>query len=33
VAEELATFGFRDIHPLMGGFEAWMEAGYPVDKK
>jgi 3-mercaptopyruvate sulfurtransferase SseA len=33
VAEELAIFGFRDVHPLLGGFDAWREAGYPLEKK
>jgi rhodanese-related sulfurtransferase len=33
VAEELATFGFTDVHPLLGGMDAWLEAGYPTEKK
>jgi hypothetical protein len=33
VAEELASFGFTDIHPLLGGFEEWVQKGYPLDKK
>jgi rhodanese-related sulfurtransferase len=23
--------GFQPVRPLAGGFEAWIEAGYPVD--
>ena len=23
--------GFKPVHPLAGGFEAWIDAGYPVD--
>jgi rhodanese-related sulfurtransferase len=33
VAEELALLGFHDVHPLLGGFDEWVEKGYPVEKK
>ena len=33
VAEELAARGFRNAHPLYGGFNAWKEAGYPLEPK
>jgi rhodanese-related sulfurtransferase len=23
--------GFQSVRPLAGGFEAWIEAGYPVE--
>jgi rhodanese-related sulfurtransferase len=23
--------GFQPVRPLAGGFEAWIEAGYPVE--
>jgi len=23
--------GFKPVRPLAGGFEAWIEAGYPVE--
>jgi len=25
--------GFKNVHPLYGGFDAWEKAGYPVDPK
>jgi rhodanese-related sulfurtransferase len=33
VAEELAARGFKNAHPLYGGFNAWKEAGYPLEPK
>jgi rhodanese-related sulfurtransferase len=33
VALALGEHGFDDVHPLIGGFEAWREAGLPVEKK
>jgi len=33
VAQELADRGFTDVHPLVGGFDAWLDAGYPVEPK
>jgi rhodanese-related sulfurtransferase len=25
--------GFRKVTPLLGGFAAWVQAGYPVDSQ
>jgi len=25
--------GWKNVHPLYGGFDAWEEAGLPVDPK
>jgi 3-mercaptopyruvate sulfurtransferase SseA len=25
--------GWKNVHPLFGGFAAWIEAGLPVDVK
>jgi rhodanese-related sulfurtransferase len=25
--------GYTNVTPLKGGFEAWVQAGYPVEKK
>jgi rhodanese-related sulfurtransferase len=25
--------GFQPVRPLAGGFEAWIEAGYPVESE
>jgi hypothetical protein len=25
--------GFQRVNPLLGGFEAWMGAGYPVEQQ
>ena len=25
--------GFKNVHALYGGFDAWQEAGYPVQPK
>jgi 3-mercaptopyruvate sulfurtransferase SseA len=25
--------GWKNVHPLFGGFDAWVEAGLPVDAK
>jgi rhodanese-related sulfurtransferase len=33
VAQELLNQGFKNVHPLHGGFDAWIEAGYPVEPK
>ncbi|HLI35162.1 MAG TPA: rhodanese-like domain-containing protein [Terriglobia bacterium] len=33
VAEELTRRGFLNAYPLVGGFEAWCKAGYPVECK
>jgi rhodanese-related sulfurtransferase len=33
VAQELLKQGFKNVHPLYGGYDAWVKAGYPVDPK
>lgn len=33
VARELTRRGFLNAYSLVGGFEAWYEAGYPVERK
>jgi rhodanese-related sulfurtransferase len=33
VALALEDHGFTDVHPLIGGFDAWKEAGLPVEPK
>jgi rhodanese-related sulfurtransferase len=33
VAQELISHGFKNVHPLFGGFEAWEKAGLPVEPK
>jgi len=33
VAQELAERGWKNVHPLYGGFDAWVDAGLPVDSK
>jgi rhodanese-related sulfurtransferase len=33
VALALEEHGFDDVHPLIGGFDAWRDAGLPVEKK
>jgi membrane protein DedA with SNARE-associated domain/rhodanese-related sulfurtransferase len=32
VAQELQRAGFRNVRPLLGGIEAWIEAGLPVER-
>jgi 3-mercaptopyruvate sulfurtransferase SseA len=32
MARLLASKGFRDVRPLLGGFDAWLELGYPVEQ-
>ena len=31
MAQELEAKGFKDVHALYGGFEAWVRAGQPVE--
>jgi rhodanese-related sulfurtransferase len=31
VAKSLMTHGFTRVRPLLGGFDAWVEAGFSVD--
>jgi rhodanese-related sulfurtransferase len=33
VAQELMNSGFDKVYVLKGGFDAWKEAGYPVEPK
>ncbi len=33
VAQQLAEHGFKNVHPLHEGFEAWEKAGLPLDSK
>jgi rhodanese-related sulfurtransferase len=33
VAQDLAARGWKNVHPLYGGFEAWQKAGLPLDAK
>jgi rhodanese-related sulfurtransferase len=31
LAQFLLQNGFRQVTPIQGGLEAWMEAGYPIE--
>jgi rhodanese-related sulfurtransferase len=33
VAQKLAAHGYRNVHPLFIGFEAWEKAGLPLEPK
>jgi len=33
LAQELMDHGFKNVHALYGGFDAWKTAGYPVEQK
>jgi rhodanese-related sulfurtransferase len=33
VAQELMNKGYEKVFALLGGWNAWLEAGYPVEKK
>jgi rhodanese-related sulfurtransferase len=33
VAQKLSARGFRNVHPLFIGFEAWEKAGLPLEPK
>jgi rhodanese-related sulfurtransferase len=33
VAQELLSLGLKNVHPLHGGFRAWLEAGLPLEPK
>jgi rhodanese-related sulfurtransferase len=33
VAQELTQRGYRNVHPLYGGFDAWRRAGFPLEQK
>lgn len=32
-AEALIQNGWRDVHPLEGGFQAWLQSGFPTEPK
>jgi len=31
MARLLIERGYRDVRPLMGGYDGWVELGYPTD--
>ncbi|MBZ5543088.1 MAG: hypothetical protein LAO07_05335 [Acidobacteriia bacterium] len=31
MARLLLDRGYKDVRPLLGGFDAWVELGYPVE--
>jgi 3-mercaptopyruvate sulfurtransferase SseA len=31
MARLLLDHAYRDVRPLLGGFDAWVELGYPVE--
>jgi rhodanese-related sulfurtransferase len=33
VVQVLKAQGFKQVYALQGGFDAWQEAGYPMDRK
>jgi rhodanese-related sulfurtransferase len=33
VAQKLVAKGYKNVHPLFIGFEAWQKAGLPLDPK
>jgi len=33
VAQDLSARGWKNVHPLYGGFEAWQKAGLQLDAK
>jgi len=33
VAQVFEDHGFREAHALIGGFDAWLEAGLPIEAK
>jgi rhodanese-related sulfurtransferase len=33
VAFELMSRGWTDVHPLKGGYDAWIAAGLPTEKR
>jgi rhodanese-related sulfurtransferase len=33
MALKLLEKGWKNVHPLYGGFDAWRQAGYPVEPK
>jgi rhodanese-related sulfurtransferase len=33
VAQVFEEHGFKDAHPLIGGYEAWKMAGLPIEPR
>ncbi|MGE0821208.1 MAG: rhodanese-like domain-containing protein [Candidatus Binatia bacterium] len=33
MAQTLIDYGFDNVYPLTGGFEAWKDANYPLEPK
>jgi rhodanese-related sulfurtransferase len=33
VAQKLSEAGFKNVHPLYGGFDVWQKAGLPLEAK
>ncbi len=33
VAQKLSAHGYKNVHPLFVGFDAWQKAGLPLDPK
>jgi len=33
VAQELSAHGYKNVHPLFGGLEAWEKCGLPLEAK
>jgi rhodanese-related sulfurtransferase len=33
VAQELEEHGFKDVHALYGGYDAWVKAGLPLEPR
>ena len=33
MALQLLEKGYKNVHPLHGGFDAWRQAGLPLDPK
>jgi len=33
MAQELTQRGYSNVYPLYGGFDAWRQAGYPLEQK
>jgi rhodanese-related sulfurtransferase len=33
VAQELMSRGYKNVHPLYGGFDAWRDAHAPLEAK
>jgi rhodanese-related sulfurtransferase len=33
VAQVFEEHGFKEAHPLIGGYDAWKQAGLPVERR